>query len=151
MFLYFKSSPFLRISLAFILPNFKPDRWIAPHNPKWYTTVFTQQNNIDFKLDGNFVTGFSDAEGSFIVQILRNKNLKVGWTVKTKFSIGLHEKDLAILERIKSYFGNKGNISKQGKDSLQYRVAALQDLINVIIPHFNKYPFLTQKKTDFFI
>ena len=150
-FLYFKSSPFLKVGLAFILPNFKPDKWVGPHNPKWYTTVFSQQNNIDFKLDGNFVTGFSDAEGSFIVQILRNKNLKVGWTIKTRFSISLHEKDLTVLELIKSYLGNAGNISKQGKDSVQYRVASLQNLTDVIIPHFNKYPLITKKKADFIL
>jgi len=82
---------------------------------------------------------------------LRDKNLKTGWTVKTRFSISLHEKDFAVLKLIKSYFINAGSISKRGKDSVQYTVASLHDLINIIIPHFNKYPLITQKKADFIL
>jgi len=52
------------------------------------------------------------------------------------------------LEQIQSYFGI-GTITQHGKDSLQYQVFSLQDLINVIIPHFNKYPLITQKRGDF--
>jgi len=43
---------------------------------------------------------------------------------------------------MKSYFG-VGNITKQGENSVQYRVTSPQDLINIIIPHFNKYPLIT--------
>jgi len=54
------------------------------------------------------------------------------------------------LELIKYYFG-QGYITKQGKDSIQYRVTSLQELINVIIPHFDKYPLITQKGADFIL
>ena len=55
-----------------------------------------------------------------------------------------------ILELIQNYFGGIGKISKQGKDSIRYRVTSPQDLINVIWPHFEKYPLLTQK-WDYFV
>jgi len=42
-----------------------------------------------------------------------------------------------------------GTISAQSKDSVQYRVASLKDLNAIIIPHFDKYPLITQKKADF--
>lgn len=51
---------------------------------------------------------------------------------------------------MKSYFGNVGNISKS-QHSAQFRVASLKDLTNIIIPHFDKYPLLTQKKADFLL
>jgi hypothetical protein len=41
-----------------------------------YTTIATQQ--LQFKLDPNFVTGFVDAEGSFIVDIIRDPQSKTG-------------------------------------------------------------------------
>jgi len=149
-FLYMKfTSSLLKAKLAFILPNYKPPTRIGPHNQKWYTIIATEHKY--FSLDGNFVTGFLDAEGSFIVLVLRNKNLKLGWTVKTRFSISLHEKDLAVLELIKSYFGGVVNILKRGKDSVQYTVASLHDLTNNIIPHFINYPLITQKKADFIL
>lgn len=55
------------------------------------------------------------------------------------------------MEQIKSYFGGVGNIWKQGNDSVLYNVTSLQDLTNVIIPHFDKYSLITQKKGDFIL
>jgi hypothetical protein len=43
-----------------------------------------------------------------------------------------------------------GTISPQSKDSVQYRVASLKDLNGLIIPHFDIYPLMTQKKPTFF-
>jgi len=93
------------------------------------------------KLNPNWITGFSDAEGCFTVSLIQNHKFKVGWKVQTKFQIGLHTKDLAILLLIKSFFG-VGTITKQGKSGVMYRVTSLQDL-SKIIDHFNKYPLLT--------
>lgn len=124
---------------------------------RWFNTRVRAASRIgpevedkDICLDGNFVTGFADAESSFIILISQDKNYKLGWTVKPRFAINLHSIDLPLLELIKSYFGNVGNISKS-KHSAQFRVASLKDLTNIIIPHFDKYPLLTQKKADFLL
>ena len=85
-----------------------------------------------------------------MVLILKDKNYKLGWTIKARFSIHLHKKDLTILELIKSSLNGVGNISK-GKDSVQYRVASIPELTNIIIPHFIKYPLITQKQADFLL
>lgn len=53
------------------------------------------------------------------------------------------------MELIKFSLGGVGNIANQGKDGILYQVTSLQDLTNVIIPHFDKYPLITQKKADF--
>jgi hypothetical protein len=34
----------------------------------------------------------------------------------------------------------------QSKNSVQYRVGSLKDLNEKIIPHFDKYPLISQKK-----
>jgi len=101
-------------------------------------------------LNPYLITGFVDAEGSFMVLILREPKSKTGWTVKPRFSIGLHEKDLGILENIKSSLENIGQISKQGKNSIQYRVSSLESITNILIPHFDKYPLITKKKSWFY-
>jgi len=54
------------------------------------------------------------------------------------------------LELIQSYFG-VGNITKHGKDSVQFQVSSLKDLTNVIIPQFERDPFITQKQADFIL
>ena len=75
--------------------------------------------------------------------------MKLGWTIHGVFGIVLHEKDRALLELIQLYFNGIGNITKQGKDSVQYRVSSLSDLQKYIIPHFNSYPLISQKRADF--
>ena len=44
-----------------------------------------------------------------------------------------------------------GTISAQKEKSVQYRVGSLKDLNDKIIPHFDKYPLITQKKADFIL
>jgi hypothetical protein len=95
------------------------------------------------------VTGFSDAEGCFSVSIIKNPKYKTGWVIKPCFQIQLHKKDLAILNGLKSYFGLAvGDIYEQEK-SATYMVRSIKDLTNIIIPHFDKYPLLTDKRSDF--
>jgi len=61
-------------------------------------------------------TGF--AEGSFSILIQHNVKYQTNWRVKAIFAIGLHKKDIAILEEIQSTLG-VGKIHKHGKDSIQ--------------------------------
>lgn len=70
-----------------------------------------------------------------------------GYRVKLTFQIGLHEKDRALLELIKSFFG-AGKIAKLGEESVQFRVYTMEEL-KVIISHFEKYPLLTNKWVDY--
>jgi len=64
------------------------------------------------------------------------------------FSIGAHTKDLALLESVKAFFGGIGSVTKLGVDSFQYRVSSVKELL-VIISHFDKYPLITQKWSDY--
>ena len=99
-------------------------------------------------LNPNWVTGFTDAEGSFISSVYKRKGAK-GYTVRPLFEIGLHSKDVAILYKIKEFFGC-GNVNiRQTRDAASFKVSSISDLKNVIIPHFKKYSLLTQKKVDF--
>ena len=64
------------------------------------------------------------------------------------FSVGLHQKDLSILEDIQAYFGGIGRILKQGEESVQYTVSSKEEL-KVILAHFSNYPLITKKRADF--
>ena len=94
-----------------------------------------------------FITGFADAESSFSIIFRPNNKLKTGWSVEACFSIGLHNKDLALLELIRASFG-VGNITKDREDYSKYRISSIKDL-KAIIAHFDKYPLVTQKRVDF--
>ena len=99
-----------------------------------------------------FVTGFSDAESSFVVTILKNPRYKIGWNVQARFQIKLHEKNRALLVLIQNYFQDIGYISKiNNKSTVEFRVSDITSLKNIILPHFDKYPLLTNKYQDFII
>jgi len=96
-----------------------------------------------------FLTGFTDAEGSFSILIQPNSGYKTNWRIKAIFSIGLHQKDTAILEKIQSFLG-VGKIHKHGKNSVQYRVESIKDL-QVIVDHFDKYSLISAKAPDYIL
>ena len=94
-----------------------------------------------YSLDPWFITGLIDAEGSFVITILNNIRYKTGWTIQTRMQVKMHEKDRPLILSIQKFFGGIGYISKPNNFStVEFRVSTLNDIINVIIPHFNKYP-----------
>jgi len=51
---------------------------------------------------------------------------------------------------IKSFFNETGSIyAINNNKALLYQVRNLRDITNVIIPHFEQYPLITQKQSDF--
>jgi hypothetical protein len=101
------------------------------------------------ELNPYYVTGFTDGEGCFSVSVSTNLRYKTGYRVKAAFHIGLHIRDLALLEQIQLFFG-VGNITKLGAESVQFRVSGLEDL-KVIMNHFDKYPLVTNKQSDYLL
>lgn len=99
-----------------------------------------------------FITGFSDAESSFNIRISPNKNHSTGWLVELSYQVGLHKKDLALLELINSALGAVGRIRKRSKgaDIIEFRVSSLKGL-TAIIAHFDKYPLISQKLADYIL
>jgi len=61
----------------------------------------------------------------------------------------LHKKDRPLLEQIQIFFKGVGGITDGIDDLVQYNVGPLVAIIHVVIPHFEKYPLLTQKYSDF--
>jgi hypothetical protein len=109
-----------------------------------------QAKAINNLLDPNWITGFTDAEGCFYVYLNKRKNRKSGWKIQPSFQIKLHIKDQNLLLLIKSYFGEIGTvIINKNYNFAIYRVYSLNELTEVIIPHFDKYLLITQKRNDY--
>lgn len=100
------------------------------------------------KLNPYYLTGFTDGDGCFTVTVRKSPSNKIGWRVVCCFQIGLAIEDKDLLEKIQATWG-VGDIVKPVVNVLHYRVTNIQDLINVIIPHFEKYSLITQKQADF--
>ena len=68
------------------------------------TRSFSSRTVQNPKIDPWWITGFSDGEGCFLISVCKNEKYKTGWSVEPCFSIVLHKKDKAVLERIQAYW-----------------------------------------------
>lgn len=97
-----------------------------------------------------WVTGFSDAEANFYVRISRKRNMLVGWTVEPIFAIRLHHKDLSVLYLIQKFFGVGKVYHHVEMEEATFRVGSVKEL-DIIIKHFDMYPLITKKLSDFIL
>jgi hypothetical protein len=107
--------------------------------------------DLSAKLQPYWVTGFSDGEGSFSVRFTKNSQRKSGWRVSPVFAIELHVRDLKLLERIQAFFGVGIVTVRKTRNTAVYTVQSFNDLTDIIIPHFDKYPLISQKQADFLL
>jgi hypothetical protein len=59
-----------------------------------------------------FISGFTDAEGCFLVIVRKSLKSKLGWQIGANFTINLHARDLDLLKLIQAYFDGVGRIGK---------------------------------------
>nr|YP_009543488.1 LAGLIDADG endonuclease [Coniothyrium glycines]AYU74378.1 LAGLIDADG endonuclease [Coniothyrium glycines] len=97
------------------------------------------------KLTPWWVTGITDSEGNFSINYSKPTN-------KVTFNFKITQKDhsLVILTDLQAYFGI-GNINIDNKlfNTYKFSVNKIDHLINIIIPHFDKYPLKGSKQLDF--
>jgi hypothetical protein len=102
------------------------------------------------RLNPYFVTGLIDGEGYFSTTIYKDNKLSTGWRVRSFFEIGLNVRDSQLLYQLQEFFGGIGTFKlDKSSNALKYSVADLNDITDIILPHFKKYPLLTQKGADF--
>lgn len=95
------------------------------------------------------VTGLVDSEGGFFISISKN-GPKGGLSIKLEFKVTQKSHSEGILNNIKEYFGcGTVVIDNRKTDTKKYHISALSEILNIIIPHFDKYPCLTSKKLNF--
>lgn len=109
--------------------------------------------NKDQTLSGEYIAGFTDGEGCFDLQFRRdvrhertNKPVYYGW--KTQFIIVVRNDDEKLLRNIKNAL-NCGCIHFARGDQVRYSVQDIENLYNIIVPFFRKYPLSGKKKKDF--
>lgn len=122
--------------------------------PRFYTSIVTKNSLVPVTQIGQtkdpwFLTGFSDAESCFSINIFKNIKSNFGWKIQAVFTIGLHKKDTVILDQIKATLG-VGEVYKHGENTRQYIVNSFSALAT-LISHFDKYPLITQKRADYFL
>ena len=99
---------------------------------------------------GYFLTGFVEGEGSFNVSLRKKSDYKVSWQVVMSFNVS--QKDRTILDLLQQTL-KCGIIKVRKRDNLHsYDVTKPKDIIQKVIPYFQKYGvFSDSKKRNFTI
>lgn len=99
------------------------------------------------KIDPFWVTGFSDAEGCFNINIQITK--KGNRYITSSFKIAQDFKDIDIQYSQKNYF-KVGQITIH-KYEARLEIMGFKNAIQYVIPHFDKYSQITQKQADYIL
>lgn len=116
----------------------------GPHHKGTTSTSTERGGTININNNSEFLqwfVGFSDAESSFMISLRNNSE------VHFIFQISLHIEDCAVLYTIREKLG-VGVVSIKN-NTCSYRVCSFQNILNVILPIFDKYPLLTFKQLDY--
>ena len=95
-----------------------------------------------------YISGFVDGEGCFSVSFSKRPRFVIGWETKPSFSVSQNYDRAQPLFIIKKYFGC--GFMRDGKSdrTIKFEVRKLDDLLEKVIPHFEKYPLLSAKQKD---
>jgi len=107
-----------------------------------------------------WITGFVDGEGCFSIHFVRQpervsrRGYKTGFQVGHEFAVTQGAKSVECLQTLKEFFGvgevylNR-RFDNHKEHLYRYSVAGRSDLLQVVIPFFQRYPLRTSKQADF--
>lgn len=98
--------------------------------------------------------GFVEGEGSLLVSIVSNPNVKHGIILQPEFNVTQHVSGLNILSSYKSLFKDLGNLKKKSgsNDVWVYSIKGSKNIKELVLPYFETYvvPFSSKHKSDVF-
>jgi LAGLIDADG endonuclease len=95
------------------------------------------------------LAGFTSGEACFTVSIFKLKTAKFGVIAGLRFSISQHSRDEQLMRNLVSFFECGNYFSRNNKNFGELIITKFEDLIDKVIPFFNKYPILGVKALDF--
>ena len=96
-----------------------------------------------------FVTGLIEGEGCFSVSFSHRKKLKLGIETRPSFSISLNKRDLELIKEIKNFFDCGAVRYSKNDRTYKFEVRSISDLMEKVIPHFQKFQLRGSKLNDF--
>jgi hypothetical protein len=97
----------------------------------------------------NWISGFTSGDGCFHVSLSKTSFTKTGYRVNLRLQLTQHNRDNKLLKSLIDYF-KCGRVEENLKTSISYYVVTnFNDITNIIIPFFDKYPIHGIKSLDF--
>lgn len=116
--------------------------FLSQATPRYYS------NGESYKLDPYFVTGLTEAEGSFSIIKCHDARAKFGMSILLRFKITMLVNEIALLKQVKAFLG-VGSLELDEKRGTVDYVVRDKISLGVIKNHFIKYPLRGTKFLDF--
>lgn len=97
---------------------------------------------------GYYLAGFTDGEGSFNISFRPRPDYRIPWKVSVSFNVS--QKDEVILSIFQKHLGC-GTLRSRPDGVWYFEVTNLKDVIDFVIPFFDKFHFLSAKKKRDFV
>ena len=96
-----------------------------------------------------YLSGYADGEGSFCVSFSPRSKFKTKLEVRPSFSVSQNSDRSEVLKLFQQTL-DCGTIRPDRSDkTFKFEVRSLQDIIDKVIPFFEKYPLKSSKLKDF--
>jgi hypothetical protein len=114
-------------------------------------TVPFSRPSFEFKCipDSFWLSGFTDGDGCFRIKTRKSAAHKFGVSVNLGFILTQHIRDLALIQSLVSYLNCGGHSIATDSLSCEFHVYRTADILNIILPFFEKYPLQGVKRQDF--
>jgi len=96
-----------------------------------------------------WMTGFTDGDGCFMVRTRKASAYKLGYSVFWGFVLSQSIRDSILMESFIKYFSCGGHSVSTNGEACEYHVYKFADILNNIIPFFNNYPLQGTKSLDY--
>lgn len=120
-------------------------------------TTESEKMRSNYKIESNarsfaesinpfYVSGYIDGEGCFSVSFSPRKKLLVGWEVRPSFSVSQNYDRSEVIDKLIEFFGCGSIRPDRSDQTLKYEVRSITELVENVIPHFQKYPLKSSKQ-----
>jgi hypothetical protein len=99
-------------------------------------------------LHAHWIVGFVDGEGCFHVGVNLRPDITQGVQILPEFTVVQHQRDLQVLHALKAHFGCGQVVPNHGA-RWAYRVRRHRDLLDHVVPFFERHPLKTRKGVAF--
>ncbi len=115
-----------------------------------YRDNVTGADNQQERLD-SYIAGYVDGGGCFAVAVNRNPTCRRGFQLVPEFHVSQNGDRAQVLDLIRERFEGRGYIKSNGRKdrALVYVVRRRSDLLERVIPFFERSPLLSSKQRDF--
>lgn len=116
-----------------------------------FSHVNVSPTSFNFNLSPGYISGLTQTDGSFFCSIILSPKHRFGLQFRPKFTITADLDSKYVLDKIQAYF-NCGIVQVNNKKhTAELVVSRLEDLNNIIVPHFNTYSVYCGKLQAFIL